>query len=390
MNCSKNNNKETVLVAMSGGVDSSVAAALLHERGYRVIGITMNLWDYDRVGGNLNRDSGCCSIDTMDDARSVCRSLGVPHYVVNFRDEFEEAVTNNFISEYMQGRTPNPCVRCNTYIKWGVLLQKAEELGADQIATGHYARCGYDEPRGRFLLKCGKDKKKDQSYALWGIRQAGLAKTLFPVGEFEKEEIRHLARNLGLRTADKPESQEICFIPDNDYARYLHKMRPELQTQLQDGEIVNQEGMPLGHHRGFPFYTIGQRKGLGIALGQPVYVTEIDAKNNRIKVGTNDDLEHSGLIAEHLNWIAIAELKDGMEVEAKIRYNDPGAAASMRPLSDHTVEVTFLEPQRAVTPGQSVVFYQEDVVIGGGVIQTYIKLHKSVDSKRDKGKYSNI
>ncbi len=366
-------NTETVVVAMSGGVDSSVAAALLHERGYQVIGVTMDLWDYERVGGNINRESGCCSLDTMDDARSVCKKLGVSHYVVNFREEFKAAVTDNFISEYVEGRTPNPCVRCNTYIKWGTLLQKAEELGADKIATGHYARNYFDAERERYVLKRGKDVKKDQSYALWGISHSGLTKTLLPVGEFDKDEIRQMARNLDLRIAEKKESQEICFIPDDDYARYLHQMRPELKTQLQDGEILNQGGMTLGHHRGYPFYTIGQRKGLGIAVGEPVYVTEIDARQNRIKVGSNRDLAHNGLIAENLNWIAIEKLTGELEVEAKIRYNDSGALARIRPSGSDLVEVTFSEPQRAVTPGQSVVFYQDDVVIGGGVIQAFIK-----------------
>lgn len=373
MNSHLNQNSETVLVAMSGGVDSSVAAALLHERGYNVIGVTMNLWDYDRVGGNVNRDSGCCSIDTMDDARSVCHTLGVPHYVVNFRDQFEAAVTDNFISEYMEGRTPNPCVRCNTYIKWGVLLQKAEELGADKIATGHYARSHFDTERDRYLLRRGKDPGKDQSYALWGIRQEGLMRTLFPIGEFEKTEIRQIARSLGLRTAEKSESQEICFIPDNDYTRYLRMKRPEIDVQLEDGEIVDQEGKVLGRHRGFPFYTIGQRKGLGLSTG-PVYVTEIDAGNNRVVVGDSRDLMHAGLIADHLNWIALAKLDDELQVEAKIRYNDPGAAARIRPAAKGAIEVIFDRPQRAVTPGQSVVFYQDDVVVGGGVIRSYVKV----------------
>ncbi|NIR50976.1 tRNA 2-thiouridine(34) synthase MnmA, partial [candidate division KSB1 bacterium] len=342
------NRKEAVLVAMSGGVDSSVAAALLHDRGYDVIGVTMNLWDYDRVGGNINRDSGCCTIDTMDDARSVCHTLGVPHYVVNFREEFEAAVTDNFISEYMEGRTPNPCVRCNTYIKWGVLLQKAQELGVDKIATGHYARSSYDEQSGRFCLKRGVDKSKDQSYALWGIRQQGLAQTLFPVGEYTKEEIRQIARRLGLRTAEKSESQEICFIPDNNYKRYLTMKRPELTTELADGEILDQQGNKLGNHKGFPFYTIGQRKGLGIAVGEPVYVTQIDAGSNRVTVGSSRDLEHVGLIAENVNWVSLDGLDGDTQVEAKIRYNDPGAMATVRVASDDTVDVIFDEPQRAV------------------------------------------
>ncbi|MFQ5675051.1 MAG: tRNA 2-thiouridine(34) synthase MnmA [bacterium] len=370
---SKTKSQEVVVVAMSGGVDSSVAAALLHERGYNVIGVTMNLWDYDRVGGNVNKDSGCCSIDTMDDARAVCHTLGVPHYVVNFRDEFEAAVTDNFIFEYLEGRTPNPCVRCNTYIKWGVLLQKAEELGAEKIATGHYARTGFDQESGRYLLKRGKDERKDQSYALWGIRQAGLARTFFPVGEFTKPEIRQIASRLGLRTAQKKESQEICFIPDNDYSRYLKTKRPELEAKLQNGQILDRDDNFLGTHKGYPFYTIGQRKGLGLAMEHPVYVTEIDARSNRVKVGSNVDLRHAGLVADNLNWISINRPSHEMEVIAKIRYNDAGVPATLIPVSDQQIKVMFKEAQRAVTPGQSVVFYQGDVVLGGGIIQSFIK-----------------
>lgn len=365
---SQNHHNKTVVVAMSGGVDSSVAAALLQERGYQVIGVTMNLWDYDRVGGNINRDSGCCSIDTTDDARCVCNKLGVPHYVVNFRDEFEAAVTDNFISEYLEGRTPNPCVRCNTYIKWGVLLQKAEEFGADKIATGHYARTDFDARTGRFLLKRGLDAHKDQSYALWGIRQQGLAQTLFPVGEYTKPQIRQLARKFGLRTAEKKESQEICFIPDNDYVRYLRDKKPEL-ARAAGGEIVSQAGEVLGTHQGYPFYTIGQRKGLGLAMPEPVYVTEIDAGSNRIKVGSKADLEHAGLIADNVNWVSIECPNRAMPVQAKIRYNSPAAPARLRVLEDGCVELKFDQPQPAVTPGQSVVFYQGELVVGGAIIR---------------------
>jgi tRNA-specific 2-thiouridylase len=362
---------ETVVVAMSGGVDSSVAAALLKERGYSVIGVTMNLWDYDRVGGNINRDSGCCSIDTMDDARCVCSTLGIPYYVVNFRDEFEAAVTDNFMSEYMEGRTPNPCVRCNTYIKWGVLLQKAQELGATKIATGHYARTSYDEKRGRYVLRRGLDDHKDQSYALWGIRQQGLAQTLFPVGEYTKPEIREFARRYHLRTAEKKESQEICFIPDNDYGRYLASKAPRL-LQIE-GEIVNRDGEVVGKHRGYPFYTIGQRKGLGLSNPEPVYVTGIDVASNRVTAGSNSDLEHSGLTATGINWVSIDAPVEQFRVEAKIRYNSPPAAGTAKVLADGSVEIYFDEVQRAVTPGQSVVLYQNDTVLCGGIIERYIK-----------------
>lgn len=364
--------KETVVVAMSGGVDSSVAAALLIEQGYNCIGVTMNLWDYDRVGGNLNKDSGCCSIDTMDDARCVCATLGMPYYVVNFREEFEAAVTDNFMSEYMEGRTPNPCVRCNTFIKWGALLSKAEELGAEKIATGHYARCSYDEKSGRYTLQKGLDDNKDQSYALWGILQEGLAKTLFPVGEFTKPEIRDLARKYNLRTAEKKESQEICFIPDNDYNRYLKKKNSTL-SDLDRGEIVNQENEVIGRHKGFPFYTMGQRKGLGLTMPEPVYVTEIDTGANRIKVGSNQNLVHTGLIADKMNWVSLSKPDSEIAVQAKIRYNSPAVGARILPENRSAVRIMFDEPQRAVTPGQSVVLYQDNLVVGGGIIQSYLK-----------------
>ncbi len=355
-------------MAMSGGVDSSVAAALLLEQGHKVIGVTMNLWEYDRVGGNINRDSGCCSVDTMDDARCVCSTLGVPFYVVNFREEFEAAVKKDFTDEYLAGRTPNPCVRCNTYIKWGALLDKAEELGATKIATGHYARSHFDAENGRYILRRGRDPKKDQSYALYGIKPRGLQRTLFPIGDFNKNEIREMARKFGLRTAEKAESQEICFIPENDYTRYLQAQNPELAS-LAGGDIVNKKGEVLGHHKGFPFYTIGQRKGLGLSLPEPVYVTKIDAESNQVTVGANHDLENAGLLAGDVNWVSIAEPEDQISIEAKIRYNSPATPAMLQVLGSNQVRVIFAEPQRAVTSGQSVVFYDGDVVLGGGIIQ---------------------
>jgi tRNA-specific 2-thiouridylase len=366
-----NDKKGTVLVAMSGGVDSSVAAALLKEEGYDVIGVTMNLWDYDRVGGNINKDSGCCSIDTMDDARCVCSTLGIPYYVVNFRDEFDAAVQNDFMSEYMAGRTPNPCVRCNTFIKWGVLLEKAEELGAEYLATGHYARTGYDETRQRFFLKQGLDGNKDQSYALWGIKQAGLKRTLFPVGGYTKSEIRDIARRIGLRTAEKAESQEICFIPDNDYARYLKSRNPEL-TAL-DGDIVNGDGAVIGRHKGYPFYTIGQRKGLGLSMPEPVYVTDIDPAKNLVTIGSNQDLEHTGLLAEKVNWVSLPAPDSELRVQIKIRYNSPATDGVLWTSKNGNVEVKFDNPQRAVTPGQSVVFYQDDLVVAGAIIRSFTR-----------------
>ncbi len=371
MSVHSDRHEKTVVVAMSGGVDSSVAAALLCERGYRVIGVTMNLWDYDRVGGNVNRDSGCCSIDTMDDARAVCHVLGIPHFVVNFREEFEATVTEHFIREYLEGRTPNPCVRCNTYVKWGALLRKARELGADFIATGHYARITYDDARERYLLRRGVDRDKDQSYALWGIRPAGLRKTLLPVGEFTKTEVRQIASRLGLRTAAKPESQEICFIPDDNYGRFLRAKVPELQ-EVEGGEIVDRHGRIVGRHRGYPFYTVGQRRGLGLSLGRPVYVTAIDPENNRVVVGDGDELLAQGLIATNINWVSIDGIDSPRPAEVKIRYRDPGAAATLYPEPGGRLRVLFSSPQRAVTPGQSAVFYDGDVVLGGGVIDKAI------------------
>lgn len=371
MSVHSDRHEKTVVVAMSGGVDSSVAAALLCERGYRVIGVTMNLWDYDRVGGNVNRDSGCCSIDTMDDARAVCHVLGIPHFVVNFREEFEATVTEHFVREYLEGRTPNPCVRCNTYVKWGALLRKARELGADFIATGHYARITYDDARERYLLRRGVDRDKDQSYALWGIRPAGLRKTLLPVGEFTKTEVRQIASRLGLRTAAKPESQEICFIPDDNYGRFLRAKVPELQ-EVEGGEIVDRHGRIVGRHRGYPFYTVGQRRGLGLSLGRPVYVTAIDPENNRVVVGDGDELLAQGLIATNINWVSIDGIDSPRPAEVKIRYRDPGAAATLYPEPGGRLRVLFSSPQRAVTPGQSAVFYDGDVVLGGGVIDKAI------------------
>lgn len=358
---------KTVVVAMSGGVDSSVAAALLKEQGYEVIGITMHLWDFNRVGGDVHRENTCCSPEAMNDARSVCHQLGISHYVVDFREEFEESVIRNFIDDYMAGRTPNPCILCNTQMKWGYLLTKAQQLGAYYLATGHYARVCLDEESGRYFMKRGRDQAKEQSYALWGLSQRNLQRTLLPLGELYKEEVRKIAHELGLKTAEKDESQEICFIVDNNYHRFLCERIAHFEDRIKEGEIVNQKGEILGTHRGYPFYTIGQRRGLGIALGKPLYVTKIDPASNKIYVGTKDELLADGLVATDLNWIAIERLEKPMEVVAKIRYNDPGGEATIFPINGK-VRVKFKRPQWAVTPGQSVVFYQGDLVVGGGII----------------------
>ena len=354
---------------MSGGVDSSVAALLLHHQGYQVIGITMKLWDYEQVGGNINHESGCCSLDSFNDARSICVPLGIPHYVINYSREFNNEVVEDFIDEYLAGRTPNPCVRCNSKIKWNILLNKALELGADYIATGHYARVRFNSVTGRYELLRGIDKKKDQSYALWGIRQESLAKTLFPLGKYKKSEIRILARQYDLTTAEKSESQEICFVPDNDYRRLIRNKRMDLEQKLNNGIIINKEGEEVGHHSGYPFYTIGQRKGLGGGFSKPMYVVDIDADMNRIRIGSNDDLLCQSFIVENVNLISRGDIRDATPAQIKIRYNDTPHAAIIYPYKANQLRVVFKKPQRAVTPGQSAVFFQKDLLVGGGIIK---------------------
>ncbi|OQX57180.1 tRNA 2-thiouridine(34) synthase MnmA [candidate division KSB1 bacterium 4484_219] len=360
----------TVAVAMSGGVDSSVAAVLLQKQGYRVVGLTMQLWDYQHVGGNIYRETACCSLGSINDARAVCQKFGIPHYVVDLRRQFESIVIENFIGEYLKGRTPNPCIVCNIRIKWGSLRQKAHEIGADYFATGHYARVQFDSQINRYLLLKGCDSTKDQSYALWGLSQDDLSSTLFPVGELRKEQVREIARSLKLKTAERSESQEICFIPDDNYARFIRQRVPEVEKKIGAGEIVDTAGRVLGQHRGYPFYTIGQRRGLRVAVGKPVYVVEIIPEENRLVVAQKEELYRRGLIATQVNWIALEKLETPMRAFVKIRYKDPGFFAWLYPQSQIEVRIEFEKPQRAVTPGQSVVFYQQDVVLGGGVIES--------------------
>jgi len=374
-----------VLVAMSGGVDSSVAAALLKERGFEVIGATMQVWP--RAFSTREREGGCCSIAAVEDARRVASTLGIPYYVLNFEERFEEEVISYFAREYVSGRTPNPCVRCNQRIKFGHLLHKAKEIGASFIATGHYARICRDRETGRHLLLTGKDARKDQTYVLYSMTQDELAQTLFPVGAFRKDEVRRIAASLGLPVAEKRESQEICFIPDDDYRRFLREYMPEARDP---GPILDVEGKVLGEHEGIAFYTIGQRRGLGIASAEPLYVVDIDPARNAVIVGRQRDLMAEGLIASELNWIPFDRLEQPIEVEAKIRYRTPAVLATVTPLAarpgeDRTrggdsigsgpgeVEVRFSTPQRAVTPGQSVVFYDGEVVVGGGIISKSLR-----------------
>lgn len=365
----------TVVVAMSGGVDSSVAAALLVEAGYTVVGITMHLWDFEGVGGNIHHESGCCSLSAMNDARMVCHRLGIPHYVVDFRDTFRETVIQDFIHEYARGRTPNPCVLCNVAIKWKALLWKVESLGGHWIATGHYARVRWDDTRARFVLLRGVDKDKDQAYALWRLPQDALSKTLFPLGSAVKEWIREKARALDLKTAGKRESQEICFVPDNDYARFLWekgRVGGRFPPTFGPGPIEDTRGHILGYHRGVAFYTTGQRKGLGIATGRPMYVTRIYPERNTLQVGGWDDLLGSELIARDVNWIAVEEPMEPVRVEVQIRYRHMPAPALVFPEEHGAVRVRFNAPQRAITPGQSVVFYQGDMILGGGIIEEQV------------------
>lgn len=356
-----------VIVAMSGGVDSSVTAALLQEEGYEVIGVTMQIWQREQ---DDDREGGCCSLAAVNDARRVAEKLGIPFYVMNFRDLFAEKVIEYFTAEYLQGRTPNPCIACNRQIKFGAFLQKARGLEADYIATGHYARIKYDEQKRRFLLYRGKDKTKDQSYALYGMTQEQLACTLFPLGDYTKTEIRRIAGELGLAVADKPDSQEICFVAGNDYQAFL---AGRVQAGvIRPGPFLNTKGEVIGQHQGLAYYTVGQRKGLGLALGYPAYVVALDPVNNSVILGREEDVFQKGLWAADNNFIAMEELAGPLEVEAKIRYGAAPAPAVIENGEDGRVQVLFREPQRAITPGQAVVYYRQELVVGGGTIDEVI------------------
>ncbi|MDP2207226.1 MAG: tRNA 2-thiouridine(34) synthase MnmA [Bacteroidota bacterium] len=374
------NKNVKIVVAMSGGVDSSVAAALLVEQGYEVIGITIKTYNYEDVGGNIGNESSCCSLDGINDARMVAAKLGFPHYVLDFSEQFKKEVIDNFVSEYLSGRTPNPCVVCNRKIKWEELIRKSVSLGAEYIATGHFAKIRYDEERNRFILSKGKDTEKDQSYALWSLTQESLRRTVFPLAEFTKPEVRELAKKFGLKTANKAESFEICFIPDDNYERFLKEQNPELEKQVGGGDMLF-DGRVVAKHNGIPFYTIGQRKRLGIALGEPVYVTKIDADTNTITLGRDPELMHRELTATDVNLISVSDLKNarlngavgqGMHVTAKVRYKDNATGAFAKQLDSETIQVIFDDPKRAITPGQSVVMYDGDDVVGGGVIDQVI------------------
>lgn len=349
---------------MSGGVDSSVAAYLLKEQGYEVIGVTMQIWQ-DEEEIIQEENGGCCGLSAVDDARRVAASLDIPYYVMNFKEEFKKNVMDYFVAEYLKGRTPNPCIACNRYVKWESLLKRSMEIGADYIATGHYAKIT-ELPNGRFALKKSVTAAKDQTYALYNLTQYQLSHTLMPVGDYSKEEIRQMAEKIGLRTAGKPDSQEICFIPDNDYAGFIDREAEGLVPP--PGNFVLTDGTVIGQHKGITHYTVGQRKGLGIAMGRPVFVTEIRPDTNEVVIGSNEDVFGTTVYAKNLNFMSISDLEGDLEVTGKIRYSHKGAPCTIRKVEADKIVCQFHEPVRAITPGQAVVFYDGDIVVGGGTI----------------------
>ncbi|KIC90383.1 tRNA 2-thiouridine(34) synthase MnmA [Flavihumibacter sp. ZG627] len=359
--------KGKVLVAMSGGIDSTVTALMLHEQGYEVVGITMKTWDY-ATSGSSKKETGCCNLDSFNDARMAAVQHGFPHFVLDIRDEFGDFVIENFVEEYLAGRTPNPCVMCNTHIKWRALLKRADALDCEFIATGHYGIIK-QHSNGRWFVCKGVDETKDQSYVLWGLQQDLLSRTMLPLGGYRKSEIRQMAHDYGYpELAKKAESYEICFVPDNDYRGFLKKKVEGLEDRVMGGAFVDKHGKMLGKHKGYPFYTIGQRKGLDIALGKPVFVTEIIPESNTVVLGDEEDLNRSEAIVSRINWMKYDGITEGMEATTKIRYKDKGTLSTLHE-HENGVRVHFYENVKGVAPGQSAVFYEGDDVIGGGIIQ---------------------
>ncbi|MDB9775382.1 tRNA 2-thiouridine(34) synthase MnmA [Vicingaceae bacterium] len=358
--------KGKVLVAMSGGIDSSVTALLLHEEGYEVIGVTMKTWDYASSGGS-SKTTGCCSLDDINDARILAVEYGFHHMIIDIREEFGDYIIDNFVGEYMAGRTPNPCVLCNTHIKWDALLRRADQLGCKFIATGHYANVRQEN--GRYVVSKGLDENKDQSYVLWGLTQKALARTIFPLGKYTKSAIRQMALDRGHEElAKKSESYEICFVPDNDYRGFIKRKVDGLEEKVKGGEFIDLQGNILGKHEGYPFYTIGQRKGLGIAVGDPLYVLKINASNNTVLLGNKEDLNRKTMKVKNPNLHKYDRLPEGTEILTKIRYKDAGAMAEVKYLADDELEVDFFAEVQGIAPGQSAVFYEGNDLLGGGFI----------------------
>jgi tRNA-uridine 2-sulfurtransferase len=368
-------NTRTIAVAMSGGVDSSTVAAMLRAEGHSVIGLTMQLWNQRRLAGREGMPEAvqgrCCSLDDVYDARRVAQTIGIPYYVVNHEERFEREVVRPFVEEYLSGRTPIPCSLCNNHLKFDQLLVVARQIGADTLATGHYARVEFDERGGRWLLKRPTDLAKDQTYFLFGLTQEQLSRTIFPLGGMTKPEVRELARKHGLALAEKPDSQEICFVPGGDYKRFLDAYLEEQGDRLPDtsGELVTTDGKVIGEHSGVHNFTVGQRKGLGVATGSPLYVIQIKGATGEVVVGRDEELYSKTLRVRRVNLIAVDNLLEPMRVRVKIRHRHEGALASIEKSGNDAILVTFDEPQRAVTPGQAAVFYDQDVVIGGGWIE---------------------
>lgn len=357
--------KGRVLVAMSGGIDSSIAALLLQEEGYEIVGVTLKTWEYSSTC-STGKETGCCSIDSFNDARDLAVRLGFPHYIIDVQKEFEENIISNFIEDYLNGRTPNPCVNCNTDIKWDYLLKQADKLNCRYIATGHYAQIIFENDR--YFIRKGLDEIKDQSYVLWGLNQENLSRTLLPLGKYKKEEIKKLANDKGFENLSKKrESYEICFVPDNDYRSFLKSRVPDLEKKVDDGNFTDSNGKILGKHKGYPFYTIGQRKGLEVAVGHPLYVIDINAETNVIILGEKEKLYKNSLRANQINYIKYESIDKDTEFLAKVRYKDTGTKCFINQFEDY-IEINFIDKVSAITPGQSVVVYENNDVVLGGVI----------------------